>query len=42
MRAPIQLNLHLPNFNFPGVGPEAVFDRLVDIARTAEASASRR
>ncbi len=38
MRAPIQLNLHLPNFNFPGVGPEAVFDRLVDIARTAERS----
>jgi F420-dependent oxidoreductase-like protein len=38
MRAPIQLNLHLPNFNFPGVGPEAVFDRLVDIVRTAEAS----
>jgi F420-dependent oxidoreductase-like protein len=38
MRAPIQLNLHLPNFNFPGVGPEEVFGRLVDIARTAEAS----
>jgi F420-dependent oxidoreductase-like protein len=38
MRAPIQLYLHLPNFNFPGVGPEGVFDRLVDIARTAEAS----
>ena len=32
MRAPIQLDLHLPNFNFPGVGPEAVFDRLADIA----------
>ena len=38
MRAPIQLNLHLPNFNFPGVGPEEVFARLVDIVRTAEAS----
>lgn len=38
MRAPIQLNLHLPNFNFPGVAREALFDRLVDIARTAEAS----
>jgi F420-dependent oxidoreductase-like protein len=38
MRAPIQLNLHLPNFNYPGVGPEAVFERLVEIARTAEAS----
>ena len=36
MRAPIQLDLHLPNFNYPGVGPEAVFDKLVDIARTAE------
>jgi F420-dependent oxidoreductase-like protein len=36
MRAPIQLDLHLPNFNFPGVGPEAVFDKLVDIVTTAE------
>jgi F420-dependent oxidoreductase-like protein len=36
MRAPIQLDLHLPNFNYPGVGPEAVFDRLVEIAATAE------
>ena len=36
MRAPIQLDLHLPNFNYPGVGPEAVFERLVDIATTAE------
>jgi len=36
MRAPIQLDLHLPNFNYPGVGPEAVFDRLVDIAVAAE------
>jgi F420-dependent oxidoreductase-like protein len=38
MRAPIQLDLHLPNFNYPGVGPDAVFDRLVDIANTAEES----
>src|SRR4051812_27779275 len=38
MRAPIQLDLHLPNFNFPGVGPDAVFDRLVDIAGAAERS----
>ena len=38
MRAPIQLDLHLPNFNYPGVGPEQVFDRLVDIATTAERS----
>jgi F420-dependent oxidoreductase-like protein len=36
MRAPIQLDLHLPNFNYPGVAPEAIFDRLVDIATTAE------
>ena len=36
MRAPIQLDLHLPNFNFPGVGPEAVFEKLVEIVTTAE------
>jgi F420-dependent oxidoreductase-like protein len=36
MRAPIELDLHLSNFNFPGVGPEAVFDKLVDIVTTAE------
>jgi F420-dependent oxidoreductase-like protein len=36
MRAPIQLDLHLPNFNYPGVGPDAVFGKLVDIATTAE------
>jgi F420-dependent oxidoreductase-like protein len=30
------LDLHLPNLNYPGVGPDAVFDRLVDIAATAE------
>jgi F420-dependent oxidoreductase-like protein len=36
MRAPIELDLHLPNFNYPGVGPEQVFDRLVDIATAAE------
>jgi len=38
MRAPIELDLHLPNFNFPGVGPEAVFERLVAIAEAAERS----
>jgi F420-dependent oxidoreductase-like protein len=38
MRAPITLDLHLPNFNYPGVGPDQVFDKLVDIATTAEAS----
>ena len=36
MRAPIQLDLHLPNFNYPGVGPEAVFEKLADIAVAAE------
>ena len=38
MRVPITLDLHLPNFNYPGVGPDAVFEKLVDIATTAEAS----
>mgnify|MGYP006181696231 CR=1 FL=1 len=36
MRAPIRLGLQIPNFNFPGVGPDTVFDKLVDIATTAE------
>jgi F420-dependent oxidoreductase-like protein len=36
MRAPIQLDLHLPNFNYPSVGPEAVFEKLVEITTTAE------
>jgi F420-dependent oxidoreductase-like protein len=38
MRAPIELDLHLPNFNFPGIGPDALFDKLVDIVTTAERS----
>jgi F420-dependent oxidoreductase-like protein len=36
MRAPIQLDLHMPNFNYPGVEPEALFDALVEIASAAE------
>jgi F420-dependent oxidoreductase-like protein len=36
MRAPIELDLHLPNFNYPGVGPEAEFEKLVEIATAAE------
>ncbi|MEZ5121915.1 MAG: TIGR03560 family F420-dependent LLM class oxidoreductase [Solirubrobacterales bacterium] len=36
MRAPIQLDLHLPNFNYPGVGPQQLFDTLTEIVRTAE------
>lgn len=38
MRVPITLDLHLPNFNYPEVGPDRLFDRLVDIATTAEES----
>ena len=36
MRAPIELDLHLPNFNYPGVGPEGEFEKLVEIATAAE------
>jgi F420-dependent oxidoreductase-like protein len=36
MRAPIELDLHLPNFNYPDVAPEAVFEKLVDIVTAAE------
>ena len=38
MRAPVKLDLHLPNFNLPGVGPDQLFEQLADIARTAEES----
>jgi F420-dependent oxidoreductase-like protein len=38
MRAPITLDLHLPNFNYPGVGPDTVFERLAEIVNTAEES----
>jgi F420-dependent oxidoreductase-like protein len=38
MRAPFQLDLHVPNFNYPGVAPDALFGRLVEIAQTAEAA----
>jgi F420-dependent oxidoreductase-like protein len=38
MRLPITLDLHIPNFNYPDVAPDEVFDRLVDIAGTAERS----
>jgi F420-dependent oxidoreductase-like protein len=38
MRAPIELDLHLANFNLPGVQPEELFERLVDITTTAEAA----
>ena len=38
MRAPFQLDLHVPNFNWPDVTPEHLFERLVEIATTAEES----
>src|SRR4051794_28071949 len=38
MRVPITLDLHLPNFNYPGIAPEGLFDHLAKIARTAEDS----
>lgn len=38
MRVPITLSLHIPNFNYPGVEPDAVFEKLAAIATTAEAS----
>jgi F420-dependent oxidoreductase-like protein len=38
MRAPIRLGLQIPNFNFPGVSEEQLFERLSDIASTAESS----
>jgi F420-dependent oxidoreductase-like protein len=38
MRVPITLDLHVPNFNFPGVGSDDAFDKLVEIAQTAERS----
>jgi F420-dependent oxidoreductase-like protein len=38
MRAPVTLDLHLPNFNYPDTAPEQLFGRLVEIAQTAEES----
>jgi F420-dependent oxidoreductase-like protein len=38
MRAPITLDLHLPNFNHPGTRPEELFHKLVEIATIAERS----
>jgi F420-dependent oxidoreductase-like protein len=38
MRAPITLDLHLPNFNYPDTEPDALFERLVEIAVAAEES----
>jgi F420-dependent oxidoreductase-like protein len=38
LRAPIRLGLQIPNFNFPGVSEEQLFERLSDVAQTAESS----
>ena len=38
MRAPFQLDLHVPNFNWPDVAPEDLFEQLANIATTAEDS----
>src|SRR4051812_20794389 len=38
MRAPFQLDLHVPNFNYPDVAPDALFERISEIALTAEES----
>ncbi len=36
MKPPIRLGLQIPSFDFPGVAPDQLFDRLVEIADTAE------
>ena len=38
LRAPIHLGLQIPNFNFPGVDEGDLFERLSEIAVTAESS----
>ena len=38
LRAPIRLGLQIPNFNFPRVTEADLFERLSDIASTAESS----
>jgi F420-dependent oxidoreductase-like protein len=38
LRAPVRLGLQIPNFNFPGVSEGDLFERLSDIATTAESS----
>jgi F420-dependent oxidoreductase-like protein len=37
-RSPLQIGLQIPNFNYPDVAPEQLYDKLGDIATTAEAS----
>jgi F420-dependent oxidoreductase-like protein len=38
VRAPVGLGLQVPDFDFPGVPSERLFDRLVEIVETAESS----
>jgi F420-dependent oxidoreductase-like protein len=38
MRAPITLDLHITNFNYPGTPADRLFDLVTDIATTAEDS----
>ncbi len=38
MRVPITLDLHVPSFNFPGVEPDGIFDKLIETAQTLESS----
>src|SRR5919199_2685847 len=38
MRAPITLDLHLPNFNYPDTPAEELFEKLVEIVTAAEES----
>ena len=38
MRAPVRIGLQIPSFDFPGVSPASLFETLVGIASTAEAS----
>jgi F420-dependent oxidoreductase-like protein len=38
-KLPINLGLQIPLFDFPGVAPDKLFERVSDIARTAEANA---
>jgi F420-dependent oxidoreductase-like protein len=36
MRAPITLDLHITNFDYPDVPPERLFDHVAEMAKTAE------
>jgi F420-dependent oxidoreductase-like protein len=36
--SPMRVGLQIPNFNFPGVGPEDLLDTLTGVATTAESS----